>query len=329
VIRVLSWVALIGSALFACVFLADVVSSTPPPFGDWQTYVRTTDRFLAGEPLYSPQQLSGPYSLTEVTDAGYGYPPPSVLLFLPFRPGLLGITGWLALNVGLLVGGLGAIFRKELAVSWPTALALGVVSLTLFQPFANGVRNANVNVGLAGIVALLWSFDRSPIPPVIAGSMAMVKVFPAFFGLWVKPRELLASVAVTAIVALGIFAVTLPLVGLTAWRDFATAISNAHALCSADRPESLVCLLTETFGGQGARAIALATAIVLAALSVALRDQRVRFLLLTTASIVSFGDLHPHYLLIPFVAVCAAIASVIGPLMARLDAFRVRPEMTS
>jgi hypothetical protein len=250
-------------------------------------------------------------------------------VFLPFRPGLLGIAGWLALNVALLAGGLGAIFRKELPVSWPTALAVGVVSLTLFQPFANGVRNANINVGLAGIVALLWTFDRPPIPSVIAGSLAMVKLFPGFFGLWVKPRELPASLGVTAVVALGIFAVTLPLIGLTAWRDFAAAISNAHALCAADRPASLVCVLTGSLGEQGARATALATAIVLAALSVVARDRRVRFLLLTTASIVSVGDLHPHFLLIPFVAVCAAIASVVGAIMPRFDGFRVRPEKTS
>jgi transposase len=58
-----------------CVWVAYL--STPPTdaiFIDWTTYALATQRVFAGESLYLPLQLAGPYLLPAITPEGYIYP---------------------------------------------------------------------------------------------------------------------------------------------------------------------------------------------------------------------------------------------------------------
>src|SRR5207247_3657957 len=168
-----------------------VVPDFPQPFIDFQTYINATTRLLDGQSLYAAEQLQGPYHPSDVVLVGYVYPPPSVLLFLVFRPGLLGLGGWLALNVGLLVGGLAMILRRELVLWWSTALATSIVALSLFfVPFGAGVTAGYINVGLAGLLAIMWSLDCPPWASVAAGVTGLTKIYPAFLAAWVRREDL-------------------------------------------------------------------------------------------------------------------------------------------
>jgi hypothetical protein len=253
---------------------------------------------------------------------GYVYPPPSVLLFVIFRPGLLGLGGWLALNVGLLVGGMAMILRRELGLWWSTALATSIVALSLFfVPFGAGVLAGNANVGLAGLFALLWSVDRPPWVSVAAGVTGFTKIYPALFAAWVRrdeaPRSVALALATAAVVAL----LTLPFVGIDAWREFLIALSHAQAICVNP---SVVCALTPAIGATPATISAAAASLALALLSLVARDRRARFLLLAYAMIAAVPDLYPHFFLIPFVAALAAVASSLRPVFGRVDALRLR-----
>ena len=116
-LRALSWAALALSvvACFVGVLRAGLLlAPSDRVFVDWITYANAVDRFVSGQSLFAPQQLSGPYFLPDVVRAGYAYPPPSIFVFMPFATYPVGLIGWIVLNVGLLVTGLLAVGRKEM-----------------------------------------------------------------------------------------------------------------------------------------------------------------------------------------------------------------------
>jgi hypothetical protein len=331
--RLLSWGAFAGSSALSLAMLMRVLEiwhnaaavspeMVAPAFVDFETYINATTRFLAGQSLYAAEQLRGPYVPADVVRVGYVYPPPSVLLFVIFRPGLLGLGGWLALNVGLLVGGMAMILRRELGLWWSTALATSVVTLTfLFIPFGAGVLGGNVNVGLAGLLAIFWSVDRPSWVSVAAGVMGVTKIYPALLVGWVRRDEVLRSVALAVGTAATLVLLTLPLVGSDAWRDFLIALSHAQAKCVVP---SLPCALTPAIGAMPAEITAALASLGLAVLSLVARDRRARFLLLSFAMIAAVPDLYAHYWLIPFVAAFAAVANSLRPAFRRIDGLRLQ-----
>lgn len=332
VIRLLSWGVFVGSSVVMLAMLMNALAlwhdisvaapeAVPPAFVDFHTYMNATTRFLDGQSLYAAGQLRGPYVPGDAVLVGYVYPPPSVLLFVPFRPGLLGLGGWLALNVGLLLGGMAMILRRELRLLWSTALATSVVALLLFfTPFAAGLLGGNVNVGVAGLLAVFWSIDRPRWVSMAAGVMAVTKLYPGFLALWVRREDVLRSVALAFATAAALVLVTLPLVRIEAWRDFFIALSNAEPKCAIP---SLTCALTPAIGATASKVIAVSASLGLAALSVVARDRRARFLLLAYAMIAAAPDLYAHYLLIPFVAAFAAVANSLVPAFHRIDEMRL------
>jgi hypothetical protein len=333
VIRLLSWGAFAGAAVVMLAMLMNVLAiwhdislaapeTVPPAFVDFNTYMNATARFLDGQSIYARAQLQGPYVPADVVLVGYVYPPPSILLFLLFRPGLLGLGGWLALNIGLLVGGMAMILRRELGLLWSTALATSVVALILFfTPFASGFLGGNVNVGVAGLLAVFWSLDRPSWVSVAAGVMGVTKIYPALLAVWVRRDDLFRSVALAFATAGALVVLTLPLVGIDAWRDFLIALSNAEPRCVIP---SLTCALAPAIGATPATIIAVSASLGLVVLSLVARDRRARFLLLAYAMIAAVPDLYAHYLLIPFVAAFAAVANSLRPAFRRVDELRLQ-----
>jgi hypothetical protein len=183
---------------------------------DFLAYHGAAQRFVAGDPIYD-------LSITRTGECGiYQYPPPFVLLALPFS--LLGFDAgnwaWIAFLVLCFAGGTWLLpVRAELR--WGILLA-GMVS----WPFIFGVRIGQVGPILYLLFALGWRFlDRPGVVGAVVAAGTLVKLQPAVVLGWLFLRRqwtaLLAAAAVLAGVA-GFAA----LIGLGQWLDLATLLRN-------------------------------------------------------------------------------------------------------
>lgn len=301
-------------ALAAAACVGSVVVAMAPRdeiFVDWRTYSAAVDRFLRGESLYAPRQLTGPYALPDLLFAGYAYPPPSILFFVPFAATPLGLPAWLAFNVGLLVSGLAAVLRRELGHGWLMPMAIALAGLSVAPSFVDGVATANLNVGLAGLLAWVWASGsrRSWIAPV-AGLAAILKVLPGVLALWPARTDRWRSLLVCAVVAAGIAGVTLPLFGIEGWFAFARALANAVPACTGRI--SIACSLIPVTGVETAKLAGILAGLGLAVGVLVIRRPIWAFLSLAGALLAPVADMHPHYWLILYVVAVVAVASVVG-----------------
>jgi hypothetical protein len=284
---------------------------------DWYAYAYGTERVLSGQSLYIAEQLAGPYRLPEVTPEGYIYPPPSALLFLPFTLGWdIGLSAWILGNLALLVAGLAAVLQREFGRLPPVALALVLLGLCvaipapsgLIRPLVNGVLASNVNIGLAGLLALCWATGarRGWIAPA-AGLGAAFKMFPGALALWAVRRHgwrpLLVAIGITAAICL----VTLPVVGIEEWRRFFLALSNAEPTCTEGR-SSIACLALPFLGTSLAKAAGIGIGLLLLGVAMLVRTEYPAFVLLTLGMLAPLADGHQHYLLFIYVLVVIGLA---------------------
>lgn len=308
----LGWVALV-LAIVMCAFvtISTMVVFAPVgrTFADWLTYVHAVDRLLAGAPIYAPEQLSGPYVLPNVTLFGYAYPPSSVPLFIPFVSYPLGLVAWLTLNVGLLITGLYAVVGRELGRVRPLEFAVVLLGLAFLRGFGDGVAFGNASVGLAGVLAWCWVIGRGRTPiGFLAGLGATIKLVPGAALFW-STRETFPRVLLTAALVGGaIFVLTLPLVGVQSWLDYARALSYSEPACGVDFPTSIACTLKPFVGIEAAKLAGIGLALVAGVLAVVARSPLVAFTLVVIAWLSPVTDLHFHYLLVVYVlavVVCA------------------------
>ena len=313
-LRALSWGALALSVV-AC--LAGMVRSgillapTDRVFVDWFTYANAVGRFVSGHSLYAPQQLSGPYFLPDVVRAGYAYPPPSILLFMPFATYPVGLIAWTVLNVGLLLTGSFAVVRKELGRVTPAMGAAVFGGLALYVPFTEGVAAGNINVGLAGIMAWAWVIGRSkPGIGALAGASAMVKIVPGALVFWSDRGTFLRTAAVALAVVVLVSVVTLPITGIQAWLDFVTALGNSQPNCSGGGVHASLACLIEPVTGHAARSVAVVIALAAGIAAVLTRTPTVAFALVVAASMFPATDGHSHSLLVLYVLLLILVAHV-------------------
>lgn len=309
----LAALALIGRvALLIHVYLPE-----NPLFIDWSAYALGTQRVLAGEPLYLPEQLAGPYYLPELTPHGYIYPPPSALLFLPFSIDGIGLVAWVAGNAIVFVSGLAAVIWREFGRLPPVPYALALLGVAVawplpdglwMAPFADGIVNANVNVALAGLLAWCWAAgERRRWIPYVAGIAAVFKIFPGALALWAARRHGWRAIAITAGVGLIIVLATLPVVALDSWNAFLLALSNAEPTCDGGRI-SIACTLLPFVGTSAAKLAGIVIGAILLGLSLVVRREFPAFVLLTAGMLAPMADGHPHYWLFAYVLLVIAAA---------------------
>jgi hypothetical protein len=309
----LGWIALaLAVAMCAFVTISTIVIFAPVgrTFADWLTYVHAVERLLAGAPIYPPEQLSGPYVLVNVTLFGYAYPPSSVPLFLPFASYPIGLVAWLTLNVGALVTGLYAILRHELGRVRPLEFAMVLFGLAFLRGFAEGVAFGNASVGVAGLLAWSWVIGRGRPPVgVLAGVGGTIKLVPGTAVFWATresfPRNLLTVIGVGGALAL----LTLPLVGIQSWFDYAKALSLSVPACGVDPPTSIACHLVPFLGVGPAKLAGIVFALLAGGLAVLVRRPLLAFALVVIAWLSPVTDLHYHYLLVVYVLAVVAVAT--------------------
>jgi hypothetical protein len=183
---------------------------------DFLAYHGAAQRFLGGDPIYD-------LSITRTGECGiYQYPPPFVLLALPFST--LGFDagnwGWIAFLVGCFGVGT-ALLPVRAEIRWGILLA-GMVS----WPFIFGVRIGQVGPILYLLFALGWRFlDRPGIVGTAIALGTLVKLQPAVVLGWLLLRRswaALLAAGVTLALVVGVAA----LVGLGQWLDLATLLRN-------------------------------------------------------------------------------------------------------
>ncbi len=308
----LGWVAL-ALAIVALIASLKVWTAwqftVAPPWSDWLTQANAVERVLAGQPLYAPEQLTGPYYMTSVILRGWTYPPASVLLLMPFAGGDVGLVAWLLLNVGLFIGGLAAILRRELGSILPWPLAIVLLGLAAFRPFGEGVAAGNVNVALAGLYAFCWASDerRRWIGPA-AGIAATFKVFPGLMSLWAAREQGIRPILIAAAVAVGISLVSLPLVGVDSWRDFATSLLNARPPCWSYNTLSVACVFEPMTGITIAKLLGYVAVGIFGLATLFLRDRFWAFVALGATLLAGVTDMHIHFWVFVYVVLVVGLA---------------------
>lgn len=259
-------------------------------FVDWWTYSRAVSRWLDGLSVFDPAQLSGPYQLVSMTGIGYAYPPVSLPLFLPFASFPVGLVLWEALLIGVLLSGLFQIAGMGWPERRPVAFGLMLLLLGLFPPVAQGLAVGNATMLSVGALPWIWVGARRS--EVALGALTAFKVFPGAISALDGPRGMIR----TAIVAVSLAVVTLPLVGLDLWRDFFLALANAQPRCLG-YPEnvSVACTMAPHVGVAVAKAIGLGMAVAATVVALLAKTTVIRVIAVSAAVMAPAADLHLFY----------------------------------
>jgi len=173
-------------------------------FYDLQVYLAAGHHALAGQPIY----LTAPLAAlpARAADDFFLYPPPLIPFFellakLPYR---LVSPAWL---VGMAAAALLAF--RLLGLSWRWSMLL-----LAFPPLAKGFESGNVASLLFLIMAAGFRFG----PGVVAGSLFKVQsVIPVA---WLVRERRWRDLVAGGLVVAALCAVSLPLTGIGAWRDW-------------------------------------------------------------------------------------------------------------
>jgi hypothetical protein len=204
--------------IVGAMYLAFGLSTASYTLGcDFYAYYQGAHRFLTGVPIYD-------LSVTRTGDCGvYQYPPPFVLLALPFSlAGSWAVGSWLWILFLLwcfLIGTFLLPVRRELR--WAIVLC-GLIS----WPLNFGVRIGQVGPILYLVFALGWRYlDRPGALGTVLGIGSLVKLQPALLVVWLfvqrEWRAIAAMFATIAAIVVGAAAI-----GLTDWVDFVTVTRN-------------------------------------------------------------------------------------------------------
>lgn len=299
---------ILATALLVGTFVSLIpqVAAWPGPFVDWRTYENAAARLLAGGPIYAPQQLTGPYHLTEVLLDGYAYPPASVPLLIPFQGYPLGLAAWITVDLGALLTALWAIVSR----AWPAyrllAFAIALAGLAMFPPFLAGLIAMSTNIGLAGAIGWVAVGLTARQAGVLGGVLAILKVFAGavtFGAVDGKGRAVVIAATVAGVLTI----LTLPMVGLGSWQDFGTALTRAVPDCSGFNV-SIACTLGPAVGLEWGSIIGIAVGGLAVLAMLAVRQPYVLSVLAAVAVMAPANNLHIHYWTIGYVVVVASFA---------------------
>ncbi len=193
---------------------------------DYQAYLTAAQRLLSGEPLYDRSiDVAGPFAI-------YLYPPPFAVAFVPFAllSPAAGLWIWIALCVAMTVVAI-AILPTRASVRWTVLLLAG-----LDWPAVYAIKLGQVGPLLLLGFAVGWRLLRSEaaLGAVGAGG-ALVKVQPGLLFGWAlltgRWRMIVAGLAAGALAVV----VSLPVVGLGSWLDYAQTLGRVSAPVTTPR----------------------------------------------------------------------------------------------
>lgn len=294
---------------------------------DFSYYWRAAAQLLAGQPIYSPEQLSGPYA--PQGQSGFLYPPPLAGTLTPFAalgPAdyRLAAWGWSSLGAVVLVATVLAVARSEgLGDRLRAAAGLGpwilVAAAFGFPPVIGELVLGNVNLLLLGLFGAAWLGVRrgttggERAAGLAIGIAAAIKVFPGLLLLWFLLTGRRQGALFVILGAAAAALVTLPITGLQPWLDYPAALLNLSAPSDTTDTLAPTVWLGQLVGFTPARLLVTAAGIALLAWSARARPARMSFTVAVLASILVAPALYQHYLAIlvlPFLLLAADGASI-------------------
>ena len=269
---------------------------------DGVTYVAATDRWLDGEAVYTPMQQT-PYALTEASwGKGFVYPPtalPAVALF-----GVVGAEAWRVLNLAVLLVVALLIVRLERKGLSITA-ALVTSAYVVINPFVwSAWANAQITPLLVALMGVGYVYPRAA--GLLGAVGALVKVYPGAMLVWAYRENGWKGVLGGLLAGALLVAATWPFVGHE-WVNFLAAASNAYPSCDVGWPDSIQCMVGESYGTLAA--LAIGGGCVLLALFI--RQRSVAFAFLMFGAMLASPDLNWAYWILPSIGLLPALARLI------------------
>jgi glycosyl transferase family 87 len=299
-----------------------------PFFEDWRWYGDGPARLLAGQPLYDPAFLHGPYDQADPAVFGkFNQWPALATLLVPFQgaiPGSVQALVWGTLMAAALVAAYALVWPRRL--DWMTGLALALI-IAVAPPTWLAFRTAN----LAGVVALgvaltivgerrrsTWMMAAGVL---LAGVAKLVPAVPLVLWLLVKKRQ---RRPVAWAVAAGVALTAIPVVmqGPRLITDFITTSAGQLPLDEWTNVAPAY-RLAPLLGSSVALLASLPVAAVLVV--VALRPRRsdgASLLLLTVASCLVLTTVHLFWWLSPMIVALAYYGDWIAAKLGRLFAWK-------
>jgi alpha-1,2-mannosyltransferase len=316
-------------AVFRVLQLA-VLSSERMWAADFSYYWTAGSQLLHGLPIYSAEQLAGPYVPEDQT--GFLYPPAFAVLMLPFAalfPTDPRAAGWLWAAIGavILVASVWAVVRAEgldHRFEWlPRPRPLWFVAAALFLPTVIAELSVgNVHLEILGLLSLAWLLVREGergggrrrdarwewLAGAAVGAAAMLKVFPGVLLLWfVATRRWRAAAGV--IVGAGVLAaLSLPFTGLQPWLDYPRVLANMGLVLDVHDSVSPTMWLTPVLGFDVARWLVTLAGVALLVWAARARSTVVGFAIAVVVAVVIAPSVFHHYLSVLVLPLLLALA---------------------
>lgn len=293
---------------------------------DFSFYWRAAAALVAGDPIYSPDQLAGPYA--PQGQNGFLYPPPFAAAMIPFAATFpldyrVAASMWAALGALLLIATVLVTARAEgLVERVRGSLGVGpwvlVAAAFVFPPVVGELVLGNVHLLLLGLFALAWHGVRSGTPRgeriagIAVGVAGLVKVFPLLIVVWflVSGRKRAATWAIVGAAAAA--AITLPLTGIQPWLDYPTVLANLSAPSDPADTLAPTVWLAPVLGFTAARVLVTVTALALVAWAALRRPAPIAYAATVVASLLIAPAMYHHYLAILVLPFLLAAGSLHG-----------------
>ena len=329
-------IVLVAGILVAFRLIQFLVFTTQIQWGyDFSAYWTAAGHLLHGLPIYTSEQLTGPYAPQK--QFLYLYPPPLAAAVIPLAALVpadyrVAAWAWTALDAAILVAGSWAVARSiGLLDRVRAATGLGpwilVVAVFCFPPVVGELVLGNVHILLFGLFAVAWlglrRGDRTGErwAGIAIGLAAVIKVFPALIVVWflLTGRRRAAVWAGWAII--GVVLATLPIVGIPTWLDFLSALLNLSS--PSDTTDTLApTVWLAGFTGFGvARLVITGIALAILAWTARRLPTRSGYVVAVLLSVLIAPALYHHYLAIlvlPFLLLLVEDGALPWPALAYL-----------
>jgi hypothetical protein len=260
---------------------------------DFAAYHAAVGRLVATGSPYQAATLAGPFN---AGPAGlYLYSPLPVVLLLPLAGFALNDAALVFLAVKL-----AALLATcaLMPVSWMIRLAVLAVAC-ISAPVLQDLNLGNASLVVTFLAVVSWRYlDRPAGSAGVTAALAIRPTMALFLAWWVL-RGRLRPLLWAAAVAVVLFLVTLPFVGLRSWSDYLTVLGNLAGFAGIYRNFALDAVLSRLGLPEPVPSIALFAGYATAAGAVVLslhRDRELSFVVTLGATLLISPLLWDHYL---------------------------------
>ncbi len=312
------WAAIVAVLAILLAFRAVqfLAYSTEIQWGyDFSSYWLAGRHVLAGEPVYVPFQLAGPYPPQGI-QFEYLYPPflavvvaPLSALFDDYR---VANWAWAAIGAVITVLVVVGVARRE-GIADRRRLPLLVGAAFGFAPVVGELTIGNVQLPIMGLLAGAWLAVRRGTrggeiaAGVLVGIAALIKIFPGLLIAWflLTGRIRAAAAAMVAMVLLA--AATVPIVGIGQWLDYPAVLLNQGLPIDVTDLLAPTVWLSEVMPPVVARVVVTVAGLALVVWTARRRSAPVSFAVAVAVSILISPALYQHYLAVLVLPLLLAI----------------------